>query len=449
MSRYKALLQERADLIAEGKELFGPAEREGRDLTDEEKARDDEITARLEVLAGELTREERRREWERTVEPVARYEEPEAIPDPNRQSRSDQNPWASLGEQLLAVRAAALPNRVVDPRLQYNPDAGNGVSGYGAAVLGGNVGIPSEGGWLLQSQYTAGLWQRAYESSEILPRTFKVPIGDNADSVVVNGMAETSRATGSRWGGVQAYWVAEGGTITASGVPKFRQMRFTPQKLAVVVYATNEILRNPTTLEAIVNQVVPLEIAWMTENSIIRGSGVGKPTGILNSPALISVDKETGQAADTIVSQNISKMWARMWPRSRANAIWLINQDVEPQLDELSLQIGIGGVPTYMPPGGLSEAPYGRLKGRPVVPIEQCSTLGDLGDIVLSDFSQYGTSDRGSIRAASSIHVQFLTDQTAFRFIYEIDGQSMWDFALTPANGTNTVSPFVALAERA
>jgi HK97 family phage major capsid protein len=315
-------------------------------------------------------------------------------------------------------------------------------------ALGANVGVPSDGGFLLETDYTAGLWQRAYESGSLLQRAFKVPIGDDASSVKIKGVDETSRATGSRWGGVRAYWVAEAGTLTASR-PRFRDLEFAPKKLAVLVYATSEMLRNPATLEGVVNQVVPQEIAWMSEDAMVRGDGVGKPQGILASAALISVAAEAAQAATTIVSENISKMWARMWARSRANAVWLINQDCEPQLDQLSVQVGVGGVPVYMPAGGLSEAPYGRLKGRPVIPVEYCSTLGTVGDIMLVDPSQYAVSDRGNIRAASSIHVQFLTDETAFRFIYEIDGQSLWSAELTPANGTNTLSPFVALATRA
>jgi HK97 family phage major capsid protein len=432
-NRYKALLNERAELVAESQALFGAVEKEARDMTDEERARDDQIAARMGAIAGDLEREERRRQWEREVEPVSGGTPVEALREPAQPRRL----FGSLGEQLMAVRQAAQPGGRVDPRLLE----------MNAAALGGNAAVPSDGGFLLEAETTSGLWQRAYDQGELLRRTFKVPIGENASSVKINGIDETSRATGSRWGGVRAYWLAEAGSLTGSR-PRFKQLEYAPKKLAVLVYATDEMLRNPATLEGVVNQVVPQEIAWMSEDAIIRGDGAGKPLGILGSAALIPVAAEANQGAATIVSENISKMWARMWARSRANALWLVNQDIEPQLDMLTMQVGVGGVPTYMPPGGLSEAPYGRLKGRPVMPMEYCSTLGTIGDIILADLNQYAISDRGSIKAASSIHVQFLTDETAFRFIYEIDGQSLWSTALTPANGTNTLSPFVALATR-
>ena len=41
------------------------------------------------------------------------------------------------------------------------------------------------------------------------------------------------------------------------------------------------------------------------------------------------------------------------------------------------------------------------------------------------------------------------TDETAFRFILRVDGQPLWNSAVTPANGTNTISPFISLATRA
>jgi HK97 family phage major capsid protein len=173
------------------------------------------------------------------------------------------------------------------------------------------------------------------------------------------------------------------------------------------------------------------------------------PQGILPSAGMVNVAKEAGQAADTVVVPNIVKMWSRMWIRSRSNAVWFIHQDLEPQLFQLQLPVGTGGQAVYMPPGGLSATPYATLMGRPVVPVEYCQTVGDRGDIILADLSQYQMIEKGGIQSASSIHVQFVYDETVFRFVYRVDGSNIWNSALTPKNGTNTVAPFVLLAERA
>ena len=108
----------------------------------------------------------------------------------------------------------------------------------------------------------------------------------------------------------------------------------------------------------------------------------------------------------------------------------------------------VGDRPVYIPAGGLSEQPYGTLFGRPVITLEQCSEVGEIGDIILADIGQYLLIDKGGINATSSIHVRFLYDENVFRFIYRVDGQPVWSKALQPYKGSATVSPFVALAKR-
>jgi len=166
----------------------------------------------------------------------------------------------------------------------------------------------------------------------------------------------------------------------------------------------------------------------------------------------VTVAAEVGQPANTILFENLVNMWSRAYGRSRPNMVWLINQDIEPQLFAMSLAVGVGGIPVYLPANGLSGSPYGTLLGRPVIPIEQAATLGTTGDIMLADLQQYLMIDKsgpyGGIQAASSIHVKFTHDETAFRFVYRVGGQPLWNSPLTPFKGANTQSPFVVLATR-
>lgn len=317
-----------------------------------------------------------------------------------------------------------------------------------AAASGLNEGLPAEGGFLVGTDFIGGLIQRVYDNAAIAGRCQKVTISGASNSMKMNGVNETSRAAGSRYGGVLGYWIAEAGSPTASK-PAFRQIELMLKKLGVLAYATDELIADAAALESIVSACVVGELDFMLQDSIINGNGAGKPLGILSSPCLVTVTKETGQEADTVVFQNISKMWARMWAPSRGNSVWLINQELEPQLDQLALPVGTGGVPAYMPPGGLADSPYGRLKGRPVIPIEQAAAIGDAGDIILADFSQYLLADKGGVQAASSMHVNFATDEMVYRFIYRVDGQPTWNAALTPFKGTSsTLSPFVTLGAR-
>ena len=347
-------------------------------------------------------------------------------------------PFASLGEQLKAVAAANGLNGQIDRRLYAVKGA---ASGHSEAV-------PADGGFLIQPDLIDGLVQRAYSDSEMISRCRKFSIGPNANSIQLKYIDETTRVDGSRAGGVRGYWEDEADDATATKV-KFGREEIKANRLVALCYATDELLEDATALGSIIADQFPRELRFKLQDALVRGDGAGKPLGILNSGALVSVTKETGQAADTVLAENVLKMYSRMWAPSRARAVWFINQDVEPQLFALSLAVGTGGVPVYMPANGLSGAPYGTLFGRPVVPIEHADTVGDQGDIIFADMGEYAIVEKGGIQSASSIHVKFIYHETTFRFMHRVGGQPLWKSTLTPFQSSNTLSPFVVLDARA
>lgn len=348
----------------------------------------------------------------------------------------DDKPFKSLGEQMLAIVNAGRPGGSIDPRLLAIQNA-----------TGASEGVPADGGFLVQTDFAAELLRDVYETGILAPRCRKIGISANANSIKINGVAESSRADGSRWGGVQGYWAAEAATVTATK-PKFGQIQLNLNKLMALYYATDELLQDTAAMDSILGQAFAEELNFKLDDAIVRGTGAGQPLGILNAGALVTVAKEAAQPADTVVAENIIKMWSRMMARSRANAVWLINQEIEPELFTMGLAVGASGIPVYMPANGISGQPYGTLFGRPVLPIEQASALGDVGDVILADFGQYLLADKGSMQTASSIHVQFIYDETAFRVTYRVDGQPSRPTPVTPFKGSNTLSSFVTLAAR-
>lgn len=353
---------------------------------------------------------------------------------------ADGRCYRNLGEQLLDVRAAT-PGRSghIDSRAMERLQ--------NAAAGGAGTAVGSDGGFLVQADFTTSLLGLMHDAAPLAGMCRHIPIGPNSNRLEAPIVDETSRATGSRWGGIQVYRTYEAGTVTAAK-PKFAKLQLDLEKTMGLVYVTEEGLRDAVSLSAIIQQGFAEEFAFKLTDEIVRGTGVGEPLGILNSAALISVSKESGQSADTIVFENILKMWSRMYARSRANSYWIINQECEPQLYSMSMAVGTGGVPVYMPANGISGSPFATLFGRPVMPIEQASALGDLGDIMLVDMSQYLIIEKGGLQANESIHVQFLYDETAYRFITRNNGMPLWRTALTPYKGANTLSPFVALEAR-
>lgn len=349
-------------------------------------------------------------------------------------------PFQSLSEQVKAVRDLAV-NHKMDPRL------GKSHADATKAVLGLNEGVDSEGAFAIQDDFAALLTDPMYSPGTLL-NMLPAPMPLASNSLKVPYIRDAAAAAGTRFGGMRVYKVAEGATITASTPAPLKRLNLELVKYACLYYATEELLEDAGALANQLQQFVPMSIRYDMENDIINS--LVNPLGILAAPALVSVNKEVGQAADTVVLENISKMWARMYAPCRSRAVWLINQDVEPQLDLLALPVGTAGWPAFLPAGGISAAPYATLKGRPVVAVDYCQTLGDKGDIILADLSQIVTAAKaGGIKATSSIHVAFLTDQQCFKFTYRYTAAPGWESAYTPLNSAATLSPFVTLDARA
>ena len=417
-----AMMGKRNELKNQAQTLLDTAGKENRPLTDEEKST-------LADLKSQISR------WDDTISEMADILEDSAPVDVPVNKADNPQPnnigkFANLGEQLRAVYNAAQPNRpIIDERLMNS-------------ASGANESVPSDGGFLVQTDFASELLKHTFETGILAPRCKKIPISTNANALKINALDDSSRANGARWGGIQTYWENEADELVSSK-PKFRTMDLSLKKLTGLCYATDELLQDAAALQSVITQGFAEEFGFKIDDTILNGNGSGQPLGILNSPALVTVAKETDQTAKITV-ENLIKMWSRCWGRSRANAVWYVNQEIEPLLYTLK----IGDVPVYLPAGGLSEKPYATLFGRPIVPLEQCSALGSVGDIILGDMSQYLLIDKGGINTASSIHVRFLYDESVFRFIYRVDGQPIWNKPITPYKGSNTLSPFVTLAAR-
>lgn len=448
-TKYQELLQERADLIAEARVAIDAAIDSGGPMTAEQETRDAEIQSRLDVITASIDQESKQRERERQVAAQTGIAPDNDLPSPEpgqarvRYNTENGGPYASMGHQLLDIRAAAMGNADARVRLM-------GVEAYHeqrfvADALGAGVAIDSDGGFLVQTDFASEILSKMHDVGDLLGRVRRFPLEANANGIKLPMVDESSRVDGSRMGGIRGYWVEEGEAPTASK-PTFATLNLELHKVAALGYASEELLAHVPAMTVFFVDGFAEELRFKVEDAIFEGDGAGKPQGFTNANCVISIAKENGQAANTVLHDNLKKMWARGWARSRSNMIWLINQDVEPALDDLAKIIGTAGIEpnwvTYSPAGVL------QIKGRPVVQSEYCSTLGTVDDIVLVALDQYFFVDRGGVQQAQSMHVRFTTDEMTFRATYRVDGGMSWKEALTPFKGTNTQSPVVTLATR-
>lgn len=333
------------------------------------------------------------------------------------------NPFTKAGF-FRAVAEAELSPSTIDKRLLPLK-----------APAGINESIPSQGGFLVQQDINNSIMEKVWEEGSLL--SFFNPVEVQGNGMTFHWVDETSRADGYRAGGVRGYWMAEAGDITASQ-PKIRDIELKLKKLAALVYVSDEFLEDVGSIESWINIVVPKELRFMLEASIYAGNGNGQPVGFLNSDALISAVRTDASEID---AYDLARMWASRYAGAK-DYIWMINPDTFPQL----LTLSIGNQPVFLPAGGLGGLPYGTIFGRPVLETEYNKPVGTLGDIMLVSPSQYLMISKGGIKSASSMHVKFVSDQSAYRFTHRVDGMPAWVSSVAKYSAsTDYVSPYVGL----
>lgn len=430
---------------------------ESRPLTKEEKASFVELGTKLEELRGNLedtammltaAEEANAAEKATTVKAVV---DPDAEATVKATSKAGLTVGESAEDKLmkspsfLGIALHAVRRIVIH---EASTDDFKFVKMLGGPT-GANSDVPSDGGFLIAPERSNTILQRVYDTGALASLVTRQPIGANSNGITLPAIDETSRADGSRYGGVASTWVGQG-TAVSAGRPKFRSMELKLKKLLAFVYGTDELIVDAAAFSAFVSRVLPLELLFRLEDAVVNGDGSNKPQGFLNSGAAITVTRNT---ATRVLYEDVSGMWKRMWAPLRKTAVWIIDQSVEQELEQLSMSIGMAGVlaPIYRP-AGLSVGPDGTqgyspatLYGRPILTTEYNAALGTVGDIILANLSEYTVIDKGGVDQAVSLHVAFLTDEQVWRFTYRADGQCNWNAALTPKSGGASLSCIITL----
>lgn len=300
---------------------------------------------------------------------------------------------------------------------------------------------PSGGGFLVPESLRSDLQSASLENSVVRPRARVIPMETSRIGFpVVDDQSHVS----SVYGGIVGYWTEEAGAFTESE-PTFGQIWLDAKKLTTLSYVNNELLTDSgASFEAFANQAFPEAIAFYEDDAFLNGSGVGQPKGVFNSDALITVTRGT---TNTVKFADLVAMYSRMLPASLNRAVWVVSPDVLPQLLQLSFVVGSTPIapPLWLPNQQAFGAPQLSLLGRPVIISEKVPALGATGDVSLIDFGHYLIGDRMAMTASSSPHFKFATDQTAFKIVSRVDGRADVLSAITPKNGSATLSPFVSL----
>jgi HK97 family phage major capsid protein len=441
MSKQLRELQARkATLVKDARALTDIAAAEQRDMNEEEVAAFEALKARIEAATAAIDREAALISEEAhmaSTAPLGQGAGATVITVSENIEADPRHGFKSVGEFLKTVRQAQNPGSALDERLLVG-------SGRGAAVPAsfGNEGSAQDGGFLVPPQFSQEIFQLSLGEDSLLPLTDNVEITGNT-------MAFPKDET-TPWGsnGIRAYWQGEA-TPAVSTKPVLGLSTLRLKKLMALVPVTDELLDDTNALSTYLPDKIATSIRWKSNESILFGAGTGVPLGCMNAATTVTVAKESGQATQTLQAQNLAKMISRLPPGSFAKSVWIVNNDVLPALFTLTL----GNYPIYLPMGlnvgGIQASPYGTLLGRPVFVSQHANTFSSAGDVLLADLSYYQTITKaGGMQTATSMHLYFDADLTAFRTTFRMDGQSKIAAPITPAKGSTTLSPFVQLGAR-
>ncbi|HEY0638395.1 MAG TPA: phage major capsid protein [Pseudonocardiaceae bacterium] len=305
--------------------------------------------------------------------------------------------------------------------------------------------IPSDGGFLVPEEFRAELLRVSLESAVVRPRARVIPM---ATATIKMPIIESASNAASVFGGIVGYWTEEQGQLVASSM-KFGAVKLDANKLTAYTEIPNELLNDSAiSVAAMLDADFPAALAWFEDTAFMRGTGAGEPLGWLHAgnKARINVAKEAGQAANTILWENVVKMFARMLPSSIGRSVWIANLNTMPQLATMAMSVGTGGGPIWVQ-NGADGMPL-TILGRPIIFTEKAETLGTSGDLNFVDLSYYLIGDRQQMSAMTSEHFKFNVDTQAYRVISRVDGRPWLRQAITPQKGAETLSPFVSLATR-
>lgn len=318
-----------------------------------------------------------------------------------------------------------------------------------AAGDGQTLGTDSEGGFLVPPEFSTALLASSSETAKIRPQATKMTVGSNR--IELPQIKNYDHSSDLIYGGMKAYWKKEEAQLTESKA-EMEEVALTLHKLTALAYASGEIIRfSPVSLGSWFLPKMGEVITWKEEDGFINGTGAGQPLGLLNAGSKLEIAIEEGQtlAATAVVTNNILKMYQGVKVERPGSLVYLYNRtDLFFWLATLTIDVGTGGSAA-----GLIQRMPGRpdmdLLGIPLVDTEHMPAAGTVGDITLTDLSQYIIADdRKGPSIATSTHLKFDFDQEAFRMLKFIDGQPRYKKAFSRQNSTNQQAQVMTIAVR-
>ncbi len=415
----------KGELIKEMRSILDRCEDLHRKMTTEERTHYDQMDKELDDINEILTRHNKLNDVEIAAQKVVN-----PFPNFSNSQRSlDNGGFENIGELFNAVYRFRKEG-VRDDRLEaLRPD-----------TRAQSFGTGSEGGFALPEQFRPELLQAATQGGIVRSRATVIPAGDPPDAKLTMPALDQTGGQ-NNFGGITFTHSGENVTLVETDMT-LRQVTMEPKKIAGYIVVSNELLHNWTAASATITTLMTRAMAAQEDYDFMRGDGINKSIGFINSPAAIGYNRA---GANTITFPDAIGMFSRL--KMGGNPIWLASQTIIPQLaamtDAGTHSVWISG--SYTTAGASAPLP-GTLFGTPIVFCDRLPALGTRGDLCLCDLSYFLVKDGSGPFVDLSDQLLFLTDRSVFRITWRVDGKPWLTEPLTlEGDSSQTVSPFVIL----
>lgn len=275
------------------------------------------------------------------------------------------------------------------------------------------------GNKLVPTEFKPQLLQYQGEGAPILPRCFVIPT--KSGTVIWPALkqgkpgAEGSANEFAEYGFVYCGWTAEGAEKPDSEA-QFEQRTYNTYELAAKTRISRTLLnRSVIDIEMLLGSLFRQAAMHKIDLALINGDGNGKPLGILQAGSgIASVNRAT---EDEVAYEDLVRLQHGVPPQLRANGSWVVADDA---LMSLKLETDSTGRPLM--PINPQTGTYDGLLGKPYNATQRMA-LGDEGDVIFGDWSQYIVAMEQELVISRSEHRYAELGQILYVLFLQIGGK--------------------------
>lgn len=229
--------------------------------------------------------------------------------------------------------------------------------------------------FLFDREFRPRLLELPPEPGVVYPRVTRVPT--ITGTVLWPKLVQTDA---DEHGTVAVTWSVEGAEKGKTD-PLFEQVTISTNELTAQTQISRTLLnRSAIDMEALIPRMFNNSITHELDKVVLNGSGTGRPLGVIQDASVRSKFREV---VNQISYADLVSMKYAIRSHHRGNAVWVVADDA---VAHLIGQKDLNGVPFFVPNPLAGQ--MDRLLGIPMLTTHR-TELGDTGDVLLGDWSQY------------------------------------------------------------